>query len=99
MLNLGVGEVLVIALIALIVLGPEKIPGAMRQVGRFMGEMRRISSGFQDELRSALEVDDDEDDAEMAHVPATTPAPPAPSAGPTPQLPPDAGPASPSSFT
>jgi Sec-independent protein translocase protein TatA len=84
----------------LIVLGPEKIPGAMRQVGRFMGEMRRISSGFQDELRSALEVDDDEDDdAEVAHVPATAPVSPEAHAGSTPQLPPEAGPASPPSFS
>ncbi len=53
--NLGGGEVLVILLVALIVLGPTKLPTAIRQVGRFMGEIRRIGAGFQQELREAAE--------------------------------------------
>ena len=55
MFNLGAGELLIIAVLALIVLGPERIPSAMRQMGRVMGEVRRVSTGFQAELRSALE--------------------------------------------
>ena len=53
MFNIGGGEFLVIALIALIVLGPQRLPEAARQVGKAMGELRRISSGFQNELKSA----------------------------------------------
>jgi Tat protein translocase TatB subunit len=53
-LNLGTGELLVIFLVALIVLGPNKLPDAARQMGRAMAELRRLSSGFQDEMRSAL---------------------------------------------
>ena len=55
MFNIGGGELLVIALIALIVLGPQRLPDAARQVGKAMGELRRMSSGFQQELRSALD--------------------------------------------
>ena len=51
--NLGGGEILVILLVALIVLGPTKLPAAVRQAGRFMGEVRRIGQGFQQELREA----------------------------------------------
>ncbi len=51
---------MVIALIALIVLGPQRLPEAARQVGKAMGDLRRISSGFQNELKGAL------DDAERA---------------------------------
>ncbi len=81
MLNLGAGELLVIALIALIVLGPEKIPGAMRQLGRFMGELRRMSSGFQDELRNALNEDEDLDNRSGRPLkPPIEPASTAPSA-------------------
>jgi len=54
MFNIGGGEVLVIALIALIVLGPQRLPDAAKQVGKAMGELRRLSSGFQNELRDAL---------------------------------------------
>jgi len=51
--NLGGGEILVILLVALIVLGPTKLPPAVRQVGRVVGEIRRIGQGFQQELREA----------------------------------------------
>jgi sec-independent protein translocase protein TatB len=54
MLNIGGGEFLVIFLVALIVLGPTKLPEAARQMGNILGEFRRISSGFQSELKGAL---------------------------------------------
>ena len=52
--NLGGGEVLVILFVALIVLGPNKLPEAARQVGRAVNEVRRISGGFQREMREAM---------------------------------------------
>jgi sec-independent protein translocase protein TatB len=58
MFNIGGGELLVIVLIALIVLGPQRLPDAMRTFGRVVGEVRRISSGFQQELRDAFEDSD-----------------------------------------
>lgn len=58
MFNVGGGELLVIILIALIVLGPQRLPDAAKQVGRVMGDLRRISSGFQQELKDALDTDD-----------------------------------------
>lgn len=54
MFNIGGGEFMVIALIALIVLGPQRLPDAARQVGKAVGEIRRISAGFQNELRGAM---------------------------------------------
>lgn len=54
MLNLGTGELLVIFLVALIVLGPNKLPDAARQAGKMMAELRRLSGGFQDEMRAAM---------------------------------------------
>lgn len=58
MFNVGGGELLVIMLIALIVLGPQRLPDAAKQVGRVMGDLRRISSGFQQELKEAFDTDD-----------------------------------------
>ncbi|HET6665541.1 MAG TPA: Sec-independent protein translocase protein TatB [Acidimicrobiales bacterium] len=63
MFNIGGGELLVIVLIALIVLGPQRLPDAMRTFGRVVGEVRRISSGFQQELRDAFEDSDVADKA------------------------------------
>ncbi len=56
MFNVGGGEIIVIFLIALIVLGPDKLPGAARQAGKYMSEFRRMSSGFQQELRDAMDL-------------------------------------------
>ncbi len=53
--NLGGMEVLVILVVALIVLGPTKLPEAARQVGKAVNEVRRISGGFQREMREALQ--------------------------------------------
>jgi sec-independent protein translocase protein TatB len=53
--NVGGGEVLVILLVALIVLGPDKLPDAARKVGNVVAEIRRMSAGFQNEMRAAME--------------------------------------------
>lgn len=53
--NLGSGELLVIFVVALMVLGPNKLPDAARQVGRAVNEIRRISGGFQREMREAMQ--------------------------------------------
>lgn len=57
MFNVGAGEMFVIMLLALIVLGPERLPKAMGQVGRTVAQLRRISGGFQDEIRRAMDPD------------------------------------------
>ncbi len=56
MFNVGGPEVLVILLVALIVLGPQQLPKAVRSVGNVMSELRRMSGGFQEEIRSALDM-------------------------------------------
>lgn len=59
MFNVGGGELIVIALVALIVLGPQRLPEAARQVGKVLGDLRKLSSGFQNEMKTAfVEADD-----------------------------------------
>lgn len=53
--NLGWAEIAVIVVVALVVLGPDKLPGAARQVGNVIRQVRRISTGFQQELQNALD--------------------------------------------
>ncbi len=55
MFNIGGGEILVILLLALLVLGPQRLPDAARQAGKAMGELRRLSTGFQNELKQAMD--------------------------------------------
>ena len=59
MFNIGGGELIVIMLIALIVLGPQRLPDAARQVGKALSDLRRLSTGFQNEVRTALDTADD----------------------------------------
>jgi len=49
---------LVLLAIALVVLGPEKLPQAARTAGRVIAELRRISTGLQDQVRDAFEGND-----------------------------------------
>jgi sec-independent protein translocase protein TatB len=53
--NLSGSEVVFILLAALVVLGPEKLPGAIRQFGRIYSELRKMGQGFQSELRDAFD--------------------------------------------
>jgi Tat protein translocase TatB subunit len=81
MLNVGAGELLVIFLVALLVLGPDKLPGAARTVGRVMRQIREVSAGFEREVRNAIHAEDD------TH--STTPSPGGdlhPGLGPGPRL-------------
>jgi sec-independent protein translocase protein TatB len=52
--NLSGGEIIVILVLALIVIGPEKLPDAVRKAGRAYAELRKLSSGFQSELQDNL---------------------------------------------
>ena len=55
MLNVSAVELLVVLAVGLVVLGPQKLPGAARQVGRVLTELRRMASGFQAEMRDAFD--------------------------------------------
>jgi Tat protein translocase TatB subunit len=70
-LNVGTPELLVIMVVALLVLGPDKLPEVARKVGNVVGEMRRMSAGFQAEMRDALK--------EPLHLDPVEPDGPAPS--------------------
>lgn len=55
MLNVGTPELFVILVVALLVLGPNKLPEVARQVGKAIGEVRRLGAGFQAEMRDAMQ--------------------------------------------
>jgi sec-independent protein translocase protein TatB len=57
--NVGGPEILVILLVALVILGPEQLPKAMRTFGNVMAEVRKVSGGFQAEMRKAIDSIDD----------------------------------------
>ncbi len=71
--SLGPMEILVIMVVALIVLGPERLPKAARQIGKAVAELRQWSGGIQDEVRNAFNTDVEPDQSATAPPGAATP--------------------------
>lgn len=55
MFNFQGSEIIIILLLALVVLGPEKLPEAMRKAGQMYGELKKMSSSFQSEFKAVLD--------------------------------------------
>ena len=54
MFGLGIPELLVIFVIALIVFGPKKLPDLGKSIGRAMAEFKKASDDFQESVRSEM---------------------------------------------
>jgi sec-independent protein translocase protein TatB len=62
MFDIGWSELVVIAVVALIAIGPKELPGVLRMVGNYMGKIRRMASEFQGQFQEAMR------EAEMADL-------------------------------
>ena len=61
MFDIGWTEMMVIAVVAIVVVGPKELPGMLRTFGKTMGKVRRMSRDFQRQFDDALrEADLDE---------------------------------------
>src|SRR5947208_17035979 len=72
MLNIGTPELLVILIVALLVVGPQRLPELSRQLGRGLREFRKI----QDDVKDMVKVDLDTPDAPPPSAPAGSPMAP-----------------------
>lgn len=57
MFDLDPAKLLVLAILAMVVLGPERLPHAARSVGKFIGQVKTMSGSFQTEVRDAFGED------------------------------------------
>lgn len=70
MLNMGMSEILIFAIIALIVLGPEKLPVALKAVARWYVRIKRFISSIQHDIEKELKISElrDQLNKEMQHI-------------------------------
>jgi sec-independent protein translocase protein TatB len=54
MFDIGWSELLIIAIVAVVVVGPRELPGMLRTFGKYVGQMRRMAGDFQRQLNDAL---------------------------------------------
>lgn len=58
MFGVGPGEFIIILIVALLVLGPEKLPAAAKTLGRILGQVRRASAEFQRTMNVEAELEE-----------------------------------------
>jgi sec-independent protein translocase protein TatB len=56
--DIGFLELMVVGILGLLVLGPERLPVAARTVGLFIGKIRRTMSNIQDDLERKMRTDE-----------------------------------------
>lgn len=57
MFDFGFSEILLVFVLALIVLGPEKLPTVVRRVGRWVGRARAMARQFQEQLEEEIDLE------------------------------------------
>ena len=79
MLDFGFSEVVVTSMIALVVLGPKRLPGVMRRIGNWMGRARVMARQLTEQLEREINAEEilrqTKANAPTAPAPATSPAP------------------------
>ncbi len=62
MFDIGWSELALIAVVALVAIGPKELPGVLRTVGQWVGKLRRMAAEFQGQFQEAMR------EAEMADL-------------------------------
>ena len=74
MFDIGWGELVLVGIVALIVIGPKELPTVLRTLGQYMAKIKRMAGEFQGQFQEAMreaEVDDLKKQAEDLHSSVT----------------------------
>jgi len=58
MFDIGVSEMMVIAVVALVVLGPERLPRVARQAGEWIGKLQRYVADVKNDISRQVELEE-----------------------------------------
>jgi sec-independent protein translocase protein TatB len=76
MFDIGPGELVLVAIIGLLVLGPQRLPKVAAEIGKWVGRARRTASQLRRQLEREIEISELE-------KPIAPPPPPPPRAAPS----------------
>lgn len=57
MFDIGFWEILIIGVVALLIVGPDRLPGLVTFVGQWVGRARRFANHMRNEIRDELETE------------------------------------------
>jgi Tat protein translocase TatB subunit len=72
--QIGPLEIMAVAVLALVVFGPQRLPEIARNIGKAINEVRRMSSEMKSELRDGMSSDSDSDSGASDEAEAPEPA-------------------------
>ena len=72
MFNIGPSELIVIFLVALLIVGPKRLPDIGRTIGKSLREFRRASDDFKQHLDFGVDADDFPEEESNGHDPKAT---------------------------
>ena len=62
MFGIGMQELIIIAIIALLIVGPKKLPDLAKTLGKSFGELRKAADGITDDLKQTMQNDEKQQD-------------------------------------
>jgi Tat protein translocase TatB subunit len=62
MFGIGMQELIIIAIIALIIVGPKKLPDLAKTLGKGFSEFKKATDGITDDLKETMKEDEKQDD-------------------------------------
>jgi Tat protein translocase TatB subunit len=90
MFDIGPGELVLVAIIGLLVLGPQRLPKVAAEIGKWVGRARRTATQLRRQLEREIEISEIEKPPAPPPPPAATPPPP-PRTTPSGEVPPGPG--------
>jgi Tat protein translocase TatB subunit len=66
-MDIGWGELLIILIVALLVVGPDKLPAYARKTARFVRNFQKVTTGLTSQISKAINLEDEEEIG-RAHV-------------------------------
>lgn len=70
MFGIGMQELIIIAIIALIIVGPKKLPDLAKTLGKGLSEFRKATDGISEDIKQTMQNPETPEDSSVKEPPA-----------------------------